>query len=223
MGYLTADEIPTGTTCRVLFIPDSEQFVANVTGALLALTKASSYTLYGDLTTQEMAEANVEMFNKFCYQIGACRVVGEIIPFAGNSSPDANWLVCDGSRISIEDYATLWDVVGEAFGPAADGLFYIPDLQCRVPVGTGTGPMASDTHLGDTFGEEFHTLVEGELAEHAHTTGNSATALALAPGELPVLIPNIFTAYTGNTGSSTPHYNVQPSLGITYLIVAKNG
>lgn len=70
MGYLTPDETPTEATCRCLFIPDNEQFIAIVRGCLQTLTFPENWDKFGDLTAEEAAEAFVPMFDEFC--LGDC-------------------------------------------------------------------------------------------------------------------------------------------------------
>lgn len=72
MSYLTPDTLPDGVVCRVLFIPDDPEFIANVTGALQVLTSADSFIQYGSLTEQETADAYAVMFDKFCFAEGTC-------------------------------------------------------------------------------------------------------------------------------------------------------
>lgn len=220
MAYLTPNSIPPDTICRALFIPNSEEFLANVTGALQLLTFAESFVQFGSLTPQQTADAYLDMFDQFCFNQGACRVIGEVIAYAGPISPDSRWLLCDGSSLLRVDYPDLFSVIGTVYGAADSTHFNLPDLRGRVPLAAGTGVGLSPRALGDSFGEETHTLTVGELAAHTHTTGNSAVLGTSAPPPLDALGPNPFTAFTGSTGNDDPHNNMQPSLAINYLIVA---
>jgi len=220
MAYLTPDTIPADTICRVLFIPNSQEFLANVTGALQLLTFPDSFVQFGALTPDDTAAAYVPMFDAFCFNEGACRVIGEIIAYAGPTSPDSRWLPCDGSSLLRVDYPDLFAVIGTVYGSADSAHFNIPDLSGRVAVGVGTGTGLTPRSLADSFGEETHTLTVGELASHVHTTGNSAVLGTSAPPPFDALGPNPLTAVTGSTGNDDPHNNMQPSLAINYLIVA---
>jgi len=222
MAYLTADTVPTDTICRVLFIPNDRQFLANVTGALQLLTFAYSFVSEGGISPDDMAEAYLPMFNAFSFNQGACRVIGEIISYAGPTSPNPNWLPCDGSSLLRVDYPDLFDVIGVVYGSADASHFNLPDLRGRAPIGIGSGPGLSTRSIGEMVGEETHVLTIDELAAHVHDVGNSALLGTSAPPPFDALGPNPLPAVTGSTGSDDPHNNMQPSLAINYLIVANN-
>jgi len=220
MPYLTPDTIPADTICRVLFIPNSQEFLANVTGALQLLTFPESFVEFGLLTPDQTAAAYVDMFDQFCFNEGACRVIGEIIAYAGPTSPDSRWLPCDGSSLLRVDYPDLFTVVGTLYGAADSTHFNLPDLRGRTGIGAGTGSGLSPRSVGDSLGEETHVLTTGELASHVHSTGNSVVLGTSAPPPFDALGPNPFSTVTGSTGNDDPHNNMQPSLAINYLIVA---
>lgn len=220
MPYLTPETLPTGTRCGVLIYPDGDEFAANLRGALQLLTFPESFVQGGALTPEQTAEAYQPMFDGFCFNEGVCRVIGEIINFAGTTSPDPKWLLCDGASLLRADYPDLFTVIGTTYG-AADGThFNVPDLRGRVAVNAGSGPGLTPRAAGDVFGEEEHVLSIGELASHVHGTGNSLLIATATPPPLDVLGPNLLPAITGSTGNDDPHNNIQPSLTITFLIVA---
>lgn len=220
MAYLTPDTLPTATRCGVLIYPDSEEFAANLRGALELLTFAENFVQYGALTPQQTAEAYVPMFDLFCFGEGTCRVIGEIVTYAGSTSPDPKWLPCDGSSLLRVDYPDLFTVLGVVYGAADASHFNLPDLRGRSGIGAGSGSGLSPRALGDSFGEETHTLTIGELASHVHGTGNSLLLGTSVPPPTDALGPNPLPAITGSTGNDDPHNNMQPSLAINYLIVA---
>lgn len=232
MGYLTPDVVPGSAVCRALFVPNDEAYLAIVRGLIQELTFASSWTKQGLLTPDEAASACVDMFDRFCFAEGPCRMIGELVQFAGATSPKPEWLVCDGSEVLQADYPDLYAVIGDTYGAASDGYFKLPDFRRRSPAGIGSG-----LTIGQQYGEETHTLTSAEMPSHTHsdtghqhTTGNSLSSLAVMPGEGPVLVPNPIPALTGvasaniaNTGGGDAHNTVGPRLAITYLIVAKDG
>lgn len=214
MPYLTPNSLPADTICRVLFIPDSLDWLAQVTGALQELTFPYNWEQFGDVTVDEAVQAMLTMFDAFCFNQGVCRVVGEIIMFAGSTSTDDRWLYCDGNSLSRSDYPELFAVIGTTYG-AADGThFNLPDLRNRVPMGTGTNT------LGTTLGEAAHTLTSAEIPSHFHTEGN-AVLVAGVIGEIPAVVAAPSTSITGSTGGGGAHNNIQPSLALNYYICAK--
>lgn len=237
MGYLTLNTAPGTTTCRALFVPDSEECLAIVRGAIQELTFAYNWFPDGALTPQQSADVFLPMFDALCFNKGPCRVIGEIIAYAGNSSPNSLWLACDGSTVSQADFPDLYTVIGTIYGSAPAGQFRLPDLRGRSPSGAGSPPFLSPVTLGQQYGEELHTLTVAEMPSHSHsdaghTHGESAavpTAIAIGPGvPAPSAIPSasvtgIGYANIGNTGLSDGHNTIGPRLGITYLIVAKDG
>jgi len=223
MAYLTATSVPSDSVCRALFIPNNQEFLANVRGALQELTFPHNFVSEGGITPEAMADAYIPMFDAFCFNEGPCRVIGEIIAYAGSTSPNDNWLLCDGSSVLRSDWPNLFAVVGVVYGAVDETHFNLPDLRGRVAVGEGTGTGLSPRAIGDSFGEEEHVLTVGELASHTHTTGNSLLIATATPPPLNVLGPNPIPAATGSTGNDDPHNNMQPSLVISYLIVAQDG
>ena len=235
LGYLTPSSIPADTICRVLLIPNAEDWIAIVTGALNSLVLPDSWIPFGTLTPEQAAAALVDMFDKFCFQQGVCRVIGEIITWAGATSPDPKWLVCDGSSLLRASYPDLFAVIGVTYGSADGTHFNIPDLQGRVGVGVGSGSGLSTYTLGGQGGEETHTLTTAETPAHSHVdTGHShtegiavpAVGAAIVGVPIPAAIPGvgvtgIAAAAIANTGGGGSHNNIQPFLALNYLIVAQ--
>ena len=103
-------------------------------------------------------------------------LVGSIYMYAGSTAP-SGFLICDGSAVSRTIYADLYSEIGTTYG-SGDGssTFNLPDLTGRVIVG-----VSSSHSLGDTGGEEAHTLMTSEIPSHSHSIqahghGNNITA-----------------------------------------------
>lgn len=235
MPYLTPENNPTNLVCRVLLIPDDVQWLAIVNGALSELTYRFNFEQYGSVTPDECVERFSEMVDNVAYDRGVCRVVGEIIPFAGDTSPNTDWLVCDGSSLLRADYPDLFAVIGVVYG-ATDGThFNIPDLRGRIPLGVGSAPSLSSYVLGANGGEETHTLTTSEAPSHSHsdsghshTEGNASPTLIAIGAGVPAAsaIPSVGVTGSGfanlsNSGGGGAHNNLQPYLAVNYLIVSK--
>lgn len=233
-AWLTPDAA-TGFICRRLLIPDGLDWLGIVTGALNELIYAYNFETDGDQTPDQTAAAFQIMFDQFCLdEDQECRMIGEIIIFASDTSPNTNWLSCDGISLLRSDYPDLFAVIGTTFGSVDTTHFSLPDLSGRVPVGDGSGSGLTPRALGDVFGEETHVLSVGELASHghidsghAHTEGTTVpTAITIGPGApAPAAIGSVGVTGSGsasitNTGSDSPHNNMQPGLALHFFIVA---
>jgi len=140
--------------------------------------------------------------------------VGMIFPFGDDTAPPG-FIACDGSVLSAAAYPELFAAIGYNFGGSGDD-FNVPNLLNRVAVGSG-----SDFSLGNTGGEQTHTLSEGEMPIHSHTIPYTITTLVLEPGEVTALTPiPLLSANTGNAGGGGSHNNMQPYQALNYVIYA---
>ena len=86
--------------------------------------------------------------------------VGSVTMFAG-ATPPTNWFACDGSSLDTTTYATLFAVIGYAWG-GSGANFNLPNLQQKFPLGAGPNPNGSS---GGAFAV---TLATANLPAHAH-------------------------------------------------------
>lgn len=98
---------------------------------------------------------------------------GALLPWTGTAgSVPVGFLYCDNTQYSMGTYPELFAVVGTMYcgmGGCAPGMFAVPDMLGRVPVGLGGGGVF--TLLGDSnVGEETHVLTDPEMPAHAHGT-----------------------------------------------------
>src|SRR6185295_8266665 len=119
--------------------------------------------------------------------------------------------------------------------------FALPDLRSRVSVGQGTGPGLPSVVLGEVSGSPAETLIITEMPVHPHTlappannddannarTKSPQNAVNAYSDDAPIYAPtsNNVTMLPGNTGiagGSQPHNNMQPYLGLNFII-AING
>lgn len=161
--------------------------------------------------------------------------IGSIVPFASDTIPNG-WLLCDGSAVSRTTYSELFAIIGTAHG-IGDGstTFNVPNIKGKVVVGkqqTMT-PSGNFTNLGETGGEEDHTLTVDEMPSHGHDVAiavnntvpggaryyfNSAGTTS-APISDTAAWSNSLTAKA--TGGGQAHNNLQPYIVENYIIKAK--
>jgi len=233
--WLTPDAPASGFVCRRLLIPNGVDWVAIVTGAINDLIYDYNFEDYGTENAADTAATFQIMFDQFCFDFDSgCRLIGEIVTFAGIGSPSSLWLPCDGASLLRSDYPDLFTVLGTTYGAADSTHFNVPDLRGRAVIGDGSGPGLTPRSLGDSLGEETHVLTTSELASHGHTDAGHAhtegttipTAIAIGAGvPAPAALGSPGITGTGSasissTGSDSAHNNMQPSLALSYWIVA---
>jgi microcystin-dependent protein len=104
---------------------------------------------------------------------------GVIMEYGGISAP-LGWLLCNGSAVSRTTYATLFAVLGTAYG-AGDGTttFNVPNRNDRVGVGAG-----SSYARGTTGGAATATTSTNGLHAHNAVTGDTAITTAQMPSHV---------------------------------------
>ncbi len=90
------------------------------------------------------------------------------VHFFASTTPPTGYLACDGSAVSRATYATLFAVVGTTFG-VGDGstTFNLPNMGGKGAMGYASGNAKFDA-IGESSGEETHTMTTSELVAHTH-------------------------------------------------------
>lgn len=154
--------------------------------------------------------------------------IGEVKLFAGNFAP-RGWAFCDGQLLAISQNSALFSILGTMYGGDGRTTFGLPDLRGRVAVGVGRGPGLSDRRQGQKFGTETNTLTVMNLPSHSHALNVKGSSGSKSVKSNTVIeVDNKggsgYTKASGNsksteyTGANQPVNNVQPSLGIRYII-----
>ncbi|HWA63240.1 MAG TPA: tail fiber protein [Caulobacteraceae bacterium] len=166
--------------------------------------------------------------------------VAEIRIFAGNFAP-TGWAQCNGQLLPISQNTALFSLLGTTYGGDGKSTFALPDLQGAAPIQQGQAASGSQYFLGEMSGVQSVTLISTEMPLHTHNIGATQTAAnAASPvggvmafggwndgqgGSGPVNSYN--TTNPGATlsplaaamaGSSFPHNNMMPSMGLTFII-----
>lgn len=228
--------------------PDASDTVIGITKLSVAPASPTSPIAVGDndtrvppVNTSTLTSGEVQALvgnsgtpsssNKYVTEAGlAIGLPSGLISMYGGASAPAGYLFCDGSSYLRATYANLFTAIGTTYGSADGTHFNVPDMRGRIPagVGTGTGGGASGTGLptgGSALtavalstwkGEETHTLITTEMPSHTHTTsyGNGSGGSLLEGGANSLLV----SPASGSTGGDGPHNNIQPIMGVNFII-----
>ena len=91
------------------------------------------------------------------------------IKYSINQQDHNGWMICDGRSLSRTEYSDLFAIIGTSFGSNNSTTFKLPDNRGRVMGGIGQASGLTNRHLGDSVGEETHTLTISEMPSHSHT------------------------------------------------------
>lgn len=130
-------------------------------------------------------------------------MIGMIFMVPWNWAPN-NYQLCQGQTIALQQYEALYSLMGTVFGGNGSTNFMLPNLQGRVPVGTGRSPTNTYYTLGANGGAEATTLTLNNMPAHSH----AASFVAVTSAQT-VSIP----ATTGNlsVSASLPVSTTVPS------------
>jgi microcystin-dependent protein len=162
--------------------------------------------------------------------------LGEIRAVGFNFAP-ANWMLCDGQLMSIAENEALYQLLGTTYGGDGQSSFALPDLQGRIPIGTGQGTGLSPYALGATGGMEAVVLAEATMPSHSHRFAASlnqantklpANAVLGATDDIALYgdaapTESLAGASIGPSGGSQPHTNLQRYLVINYILNVAGG
>lgn len=154
--------------------------------------------------------------------------LGEIRMISFNFPPKG-WAMCNGQLLPINQNQALFSLLGTRYGGNGVTTFALPDLRGRMPV-----HMGGSFSLGQSGGEEAHTLTVAEMPQHMHapkantglaTSTNPANALIGKQGRsgralfgAPANLTSLHPASVTTAGASQPHENMQPFLGLNFAI-----
>ena len=129
--------------------------------------------------------------------------LGDIEAFSFNFAPKG-WAICAGQLLPINQNQALFSLLGTTFGGDGRTTFALPDLRGRIANGAGQGQGLAPYALGQTGGQESHTLTLNEMPAGGHThaiaaVNNGATGGTNVPGPAVTLA----SGYSSQTGSPT--------------------
>jgi microcystin-dependent protein len=155
--------------------------------------------------------------------------IGEIRMFAGNFAP-AGWFFCDGQLVPISENDALFTLIGTTYGGDGQETFAMPNLQSRIPIHFGAAASGTTYQMGEASGTETVTLTTQQIPVHTHpflVSGDSGST-SNAAGAMPATGITVYRPEPASAamnpgavtpvGGSQPHENMQPYVGINYII-----
>lgn len=162
--------------------------------------------------------------------------LAEIRIVAFNFAP-RGWAFCDGQLLPIAQNTALFSLIGTTYGGDGRTTTALPNLRDRAPMHPGRGPGLTDRRLGEKVGTAAVTLTEAQIPSHTHVPWQNAfnpptsidptnrlasrhvdTNLEFIYKEKPTLDATFNSAQLATTGGSQSHENMQPYLGLNYVI-----
>ena len=161
--------------------------------------------------------------------------IGEIQLFCGDFAP-LGWALCEGQTLQIQEYESLYSLIGTIYGGDGVNTFMLPDLRGRAPFGRDIN---NGYNLGEVMGTNEVYLTLDNMPPHNHTvnakvmvsydvadvfspkglywattdmeytTGPADTSMA--PGMATITLGN-------NTSSNLPISNYQPFMALNFMI-----
>ncbi len=108
-----------------------------------------------------------------------------VIKALGFGFVPAEWGYCGGAIIAINQFTSLFSLLGCRFGGDCQSTFGLPELRGRSPMGMGSGPSLTPRVIGQAPGWHQNALSPAEMATHSHGVtyaggGGAATAIQVA-------------------------------------------
>lgn len=161
--------------------------------------------------------------------------VGEVRMFTGNFAP-TGWAFCNGQLLPLSQNTALFSLLGTTYGGDGKTTFALPNLQGRMPIGSGQGPGLTGTQLGEATGTATVTLSASEMPAHQHAVQTAAAPDSRSPSALafvartgdnsaafrapnnPAAVAAMAPGMAGVSGSGLPHNNLPPVLAVNFII-----
>lgn len=160
--------------------------------------------------------------------------MGELRTFSFNFAP-RGWALANGQLLPINQNQALFSILGTAYGGNGTTNFALPNLQGRVPIGSGLSNGNIPYVVGNAGGSATVALSASQIPAHPHNANGSTggptignpTASSL-PATYPANAYGIDSSVTlasgtvGNEGEGQAHENRQPYL-VLNLCIALQG
>lgn len=214
--YPTPADIPAGTRCLTLEIPDSPEWYGMALGALWELMKVQNYDTVG-IGPDLVVDRWLEVFRTMEVTCMDVIPVGATMTWHMAVAPE-RWIVCEGGAVYVADYPLLFDLWGYKYG-GSGAQFGIIDMRNLSPFGAAGGELDLDASAGAMT----HTLTLNQIPSHTHqlkkanpsvvdASINTHSANARAESvTTPIML-------THPAGGGAAHNNLHPVKGVKWIV-----
>jgi hypothetical protein len=193
---------------RALSIDDA--LISHVSDAIAQLSISANWVEVDDPIPDVVAEAFEALDSWYLSSM----FIGQVSNFLGALPPF--WLPLLGDTYDRGDYPELWLQLDAQYKDST--TFTLPDCSDLFLAVAGSGTYA----LGDTGGENEHTLTTPELPGHTHTYLPPQLTLDIRNVGAPTVTASIIGPLTptSSTGDDNPHENRPPYYALTMGVFA---
>jgi len=231
-NFASKDSLATGNALKIVKGTEIDAEFNNIATAVATKADNLSPTFTGTPAAPTAAVGtNTTQLATTAFVLSNTSPTGHMLLWPTSTAP-TGFLMCAGAAVSRSTYAALFAVIGTTFG-VGDGstTFNVPNFNNRSPIGAGDLYTAAQT-LGSKDAvvvSHTHTATDsGHSHSESVTTGadqglwyGSGTYAGYSPARSPTTGTTGTTAATisvSTTGVSGTNANLQPSLGIFFII-----
>ncbi len=151
--------------------------------------------------------------------------LGEIRLISFNFPPKG-WAFCNGQLLAINQNQALFALLGTTYGGDGRANFALPNFQGRMPIHAGNSHV-----LGESAGEQTHTLTLAEMPAHTHAPRAQSQSAGQVDPSGAVWASTSVPQYSNQapaaaldasaiaaTGGGQPHDNMMPYLCLNFII-----
>lgn len=184
--------------------------IPHVSDAIAQLTIASNWVEVDDSVDSVVAESIDALDSWYLGNM----LIGQVSSFLG--ALPSFWLALAGDTFDRVDYPELWESLHAQYKDST--TFTLPDLSDLFLAVAGTGSYS----LGDSGGEDDHTLTTAEIPGHTHTYTPPQLTLDIRSVGAPTVSAAVIgpPTPTGSTGDDNAHENRPPFYALAMGIFA---